>query len=73
MNQVIGVSDCDLFPKVGARIAFQRLLAPMMGRQTDAGDDRRRPARRPRLPGPSSTACSATTRSWPARRCRWRT
>lgn len=35
MNQVVGISDCDLFPKVGVPIAFQRILAPMMGRATD--------------------------------------
>lgn len=35
MDQLIGISDWYLFRQVTATIGFQRLIAPMLGRQTD--------------------------------------
>jgi glutathione S-transferase len=35
MNQVIGITDCYVFPDISAAIVFQRLIAPLIGRAPD--------------------------------------
>jgi glutathione S-transferase len=35
MNQLIGISDCYVFPQASARISFQRLMVPILGGTPD--------------------------------------
>ncbi len=35
MNQLVGISDCYVFPQISVRITFQRIVVPMIGGTPD--------------------------------------